>query len=150
MKLTAKQQLFAEAYAFNGNATRAAIVAGCPPKSAAVMGHRWSRKVNVQELVQVLRELHFSKLRNNVCNELYLTLAMALEGDTPYREGERALRLLTRLGILQQDVELRDYIEELERRCGRSIRDIVAAAYAAEDQADWEEYRAEHQGTATR
>jgi phage terminase small subunit len=41
MKLTPKQARFFDEYLIDGNATRAAIAAGVPLKSASVQGSRW-------------------------------------------------------------------------------------------------------------
>ena len=48
----AKRQAFVQHYAASGNATRAAIAAGCPGGSASVTAHRWLRNPAVLALLR--------------------------------------------------------------------------------------------------
>jgi phage terminase small subunit len=48
----AKRQAFVQHYAASGNATRAAIAAGCPDGSASVTAHRWLRNPAVLALLR--------------------------------------------------------------------------------------------------
>ncbi len=48
----AKREAFAQGYLRCGNATQAAIAAGCPPQSAAVTAHRWLRNPDVLSLLR--------------------------------------------------------------------------------------------------
>lgn len=49
---TAKREAFARAYAYCGNASRAARQAGVPDQSAHSMGYKWLRDQRVVELVR--------------------------------------------------------------------------------------------------
>jgi len=149
--LTSRQELFAQHFALSGNGTQAAIRAGCRnPNSAHVTASRWLQKAKIQERIAELREAHFLKLENKISDGLYSAVMVGLETSLYNREAKRAIRALDRLGIFKHDIELREYIGELERRCGRPIEEIVLAAEEAEEWTDWEEYEAEQQETAVR
>jgi phage terminase small subunit len=79
VKLTQKQTLFINALvgAAKWNASKAAIIAGVPKKSAAVMGARWLRKVHIQQAVakRVARREKQTDLTNEYIDQRVRQLA---------------------------------------------------------------------------
>lgn len=57
-----KRQTFAQSYVSTGNATQAAIAAGCAPRSAHVTAHRWLRNPAVLALLRDEIDLYLRDL----------------------------------------------------------------------------------------
>ncbi len=66
----AKRQAFVQHYAASGNATRAAIAAGCPDGSASVTAHRWLRNPAVLALLRDEINLYLRDLAPGALNAL--------------------------------------------------------------------------------
>ena len=148
-QLTHRQELFAQYFALSGNGTQAALQAGCRnPNSAHVTAFRWLQKATIQERIEGLRADAFHGLRRRIIDALRQAILAGLQTNRAYRQSKRALRIIEQLGIFKREIELRDYIRDLEERCGKPIEEIVAAAEEAEDRAEWEEYRAEQNKNA--
>jgi len=79
MKLTRKQSVFVDALvgAAKWNATRAAITAGVPKKSAGTVGNKWLKKVHIQQAVarRVARREKQTDLTNEYIDERVRNLA---------------------------------------------------------------------------
>jgi phage terminase small subunit len=97
--LTGRQRLFVERFALTGQARKSAIAAGTNPSSAAVRANRWLKKPAVRESVQLIRELAFEDLRNQITNHLMREVDLALRTGILSRRLQRAQRLMFRLGI---------------------------------------------------
>ena len=66
----AKRQAFVRHYVVSGNATRAAIAAGCSPKSPSVTASRWLRNGDVLALLRKQIDLHLRDLVPGALNAL--------------------------------------------------------------------------------
>ena len=80
MKLTAKQQLFANEYIKSGNATQSAIKAGYNVKSAKVIGAQNLSKLNVKAYIDAkMAEIESHKIAN--AKEVLQYLTRVLRGE---------------------------------------------------------------------
>ena len=66
----AKRQAFVRHYVVSGNATRAAIAAGCSPKLASVTASRWLRNGDVLALLRKQIDLYLRDLVPGALNAL--------------------------------------------------------------------------------
>jgi len=60
--MTPKQAIFIGEYVIDGNATRAAIAAGVPEKSASVTASRWLKDKKIANVIAVRQELRAKRL----------------------------------------------------------------------------------------
>lgn len=115
--MTSKQRAFVEAFLgpAKGNATKAALIVGCPRRGASTTAWRWLRKAEIQAAISAKvskREKH-SELSNEQIDKLLVS--MAQDGT---EQG------YTRLGALR----------ELNRTRGRhSIKHVVEGTLTIED-----------------
>ena len=93
-----KRKAFAQLYVSNGNATKAAIGAGCPAGSAAVTAHRWLRNPAVLALLRGEIDLY---LRNLAPTALKALRHLVECPDTPPQTRLAAARdILDRVGFV--------------------------------------------------
>ena len=94
----AKRQAFVQHYAASGNATRAAIAAGCPDGSASVTAHRWLRNPAVLALLRDEINLYLRDLAPGALNALRHLVECP---DTPPQTRLAAARdILDRVGFV--------------------------------------------------
>jgi hypothetical protein len=94
----AKRQTFVQHYAASGNATRAAIAAGCPGGSASVTAHRWLRNPAVLALLRDEINLYLRDLAPGALNALRHLVECP---DTPPQTRLAAARdILDRVGFV--------------------------------------------------
>lgn len=80
MKLTAKQQLFADEYIKSGNATQSAIKAGYNVKSAKVIGAQNLSKLNIKDYIDAkMAEIESHKIAD--AKEVLQYLTRVLRGE---------------------------------------------------------------------
>lgn len=70
--LTPREAIFIREYVKDGNGTRAAIAAGCPPRSAGVWASKTLRKAKVRE--------ELANLQKKLCDKLEITAERVLHG----------------------------------------------------------------------
>lgn len=93
-----KRKAFAQLYVRTGNATKAAIGAGCPAGSAAVTAHRWLRNPAVLALLRDEIDLY---LRNLAPTALKALRHLVECPDTPPQTRLAAARdILDRVGFV--------------------------------------------------
>ncbi|EGS31716.1 terminase small subunit [Peptoniphilus sp. oral taxon 375 str. F0436] len=88
MKLTIKQQKFADEYIIRGNATEAAIAAGYSPKTAHQIGHANLDKPHIKAYIQErLDQIQSEKIADQEEILEYLTSVMRGEEQEPVLKG---------------------------------------------------------------
>lgn len=88
MKLTIKQQKFADEYIIRGNATEAAIAAGYSPKTAHQIGHANLDKPHIKAYIQErLDQIQSEKIASQEEILEYLTSVMRGEEQEPVLKG---------------------------------------------------------------
>lgn len=89
MKMTVKQQRFADEYIISGNATQAAIKAGYSKKTSHITGHENLKKPNIAQYIeQRLNELKSEKVADQQEVMEYLTAVMRGETTEQTLRGE--------------------------------------------------------------
>ena len=93
-----KRKAFAQLYVSTGNATKAAIGAGCPAGSAAVTAHRWLRNPAVLALLRDEIDLYLRNLAPTALKALHHLVECP---DTPPQTRLAAARdILDRVGFV--------------------------------------------------
>ncbi len=130
MKLTLKQQRFADEYIISGNATQSAIKAGYSKKTAGVTGGENLKKPYIQDYIEKkLKELD---------DEKTMSLKEAIERSTSIARGEiqtgysKAVNRLT--GRIEKEI-LFEYTPRLEEQ-QRSLEHLLRCNGAFTDKVD--------------
>ncbi|MBI3934964.1 MAG: terminase small subunit [Acidobacteria bacterium] len=130
LRITPRQEIFAQHFALTGNGARSALRSGCSNYSSArVRASKWLANLNIRARIREIRQEAFSELRLEVSTALLTCVLRSLEefGYGHQKECRKALALLKRLGVWEHDKALSREIQEIEAVFGRPIEEVFEA-----------------------
>jgi hypothetical protein len=132
-RLTGRQAAFAQCYALTGNATRAAISAGYRNgRGIRETASRLLRDRDICGQVERLREKSFRELRSGISSRLHNAVDFTLNTGLRYREAQRAMSIMRRVGLFEYSNTITKEIREIEQRFGLPFEKIIENLVEAE------------------